>query len=568
MRWLGERREVLAVDTETSGLDPERCVLRLVQFGDEHAGWSVPWERWGGVALEALGKYTGELVGHNVKFDTRFIELHGRTTLPHDRVHDTMIMAHLINPAAAKGLKPLAARLVDSKAAYASKALDEAMAKAKWDWGTVPITFPMYWGYGALDTVLTAHLHRVLRPQVEAEYHDVYELERAVGWVLMGMEARGIRVDLDYTAQKREELQAYAASVADWCKATYSISPGSNAAVTAKLAELGVELTKRTSSGALALDEEVILDILGVEDLEDAAPETPAQHLAYLVLKRRKAEKIRSTYLETFMKQADANGVVHCRINQLGARTGRMSIDTPALQTLTRGTIVRDCFVPRDDASIISADYDQVEVRLTAHWAQTQAFTDAINSGDIHSAAARLIYKDDSITKKDPRRQLAKNSLFARLYGAGTHKIALTAGVDDSFAKGFVDAYNQAFPGVGRFLSSATRLVEQREKDEGVGWVKTPLGRRLVLEPGKAYAGVNALIQGTAGDVLKEALVRLDEAGVDGMLVPVHDEILIETDAVDEVKRIVLDVMTDTRWLVPLTVGVDGPLDRWGTKYR
>ena len=132
MRWLGQKREVLAFDTETSGLDPEMEKLRLIQFGDMQMGWAIPYEGWGGLALEAIQKYEGDLVAHNAKFDVRFIEHHGKIRLPRERIHDTRMMCHLLNPAGSTALKPNAARLVDPKAAYASGALDDAMKAQKW----------------------------------------------------------------------------------------------------------------------------------------------------------------------------------------------------------------------------------------------------------------------------------------------------------------------------------------------------------------------------------------------------------------------------------------------------
>lgn len=575
LRWLAERRPVLAIDVETGGLDPETDALRLVQFGDEHRGWAIPWDHWGGVALEAIAQYEGELVGHNVGFDARFLELHSGTRLPRERIHDTMTMAHLLDPTQRKGLKPLAARLVDSRGAYASRMLDEAMTKQRWTWATVPIDFEPYWAYGCLDTVLTAHLHRILRPQVERSYKHVYDLEQACSWVLRDMERRGVRVDIDYTHRKRMELDQFGQQVADWCVQAHGVRPGSNAAVSKRLLELGIPLTKRTKSGALALDEETILEVLGVSELDAVDPTTldAGQQLAHQVLLRRKAEKIRSTYLDTFLERADAADVVHCRINQLGARTGRMSVDTPALQTLPRGSVVRDCFIPREGSVLLSADYDAIEMRLLAHFAQDEALLTAIadTAVDIHTAMARAMYDDQSLGKKDPRRQVMKNVNFAKLYGAGLEKIALTAGVPVPQAQEFLTMYDSAFPGVRRFQRQVGHTAEERQREEGVAYVKTPVGRFQPADDNRGYSLVNYLIQGTAADVLKETLVRLDEAGAsDWMLLPVHDEIIFTVPEAEtgDAMELISTVMPDDRWAVPLTVGIDGPLKRWGDKHR
>ena len=571
MSWLGNRREVLAFDTETGGLDPERDALRLVQFGDTTHGWSIPWDQWGGVAIEALEKYEGELVGHNAKFDVRYLERYGKMRMKRDRIHDTRIMCHLIDPAGRTALKPLAARLVDPKAAYASQALDEAMTAQIWTWATVPIDFTMYWVYGALDTVLTAHVYSKLKPKIDAEFDEVYRLEQAVQFILADMEARGARIDLDYTRAKAEELANFANNVSDWCIKTHHVSPGSNREVTERLLSLGVELTTRTKTGAYALDEDVIVEIIGgsLEDT-DASTLNDGQMLAYQVLARRKSEKIKGTYLDGFLNFADADGFVHPQMNQLGARTGRMSMERPALQTLPRGRVVRDCFIPREGNSLISADFDGVEMRILAHFAQDQNLTDAINSGDIHLTTARRVYGDESIGKKDPRRQIAKSVGFAKIYGAGADKIAATAGVSLEDAQKFLAQYDATFPGVKNFQTQVSKVVEQRKRDTGVAFVKTPIGRLQLSDKDRDYALVNALIQGMAADVFKEALVRLDEADVgEYLLLPVHDEIIVDapTEDIDEVKDVITRAMSDNRWAVPLTVGIDGPLTRWGDKY-
>ena len=294
------------------------------------------------------------------------------------------------------------------------------------------------------------------------------------------------------------------------------------------------------------------------------------QQLAYQVLARRKAEKIRGTYLDAFQEHVDGQNFVHPRMNQLGARTGRMSMERPALQTLPRGRVIRDCFIPRTGNVLLSADFDQIEMRLLAHFAGDQGLIDAINSGDIHTATAQQVYQDSTIGHKDPRRQIAKSVGFAKIYGAGPEKIALTAGVSLAEAKEFLDQYDKNFPGVRGFQTQVAKIAEARKRDEGRAYVKTPIGRLEVSKDDRDYALVNALIQGMAADVFKEALVRLDEAGCgDFMLLPVHDEVIFDVpeDDVDEVKQLITRAMRDDRWAVPITVGIDGPLSRWGDKY-
>jgi DNA polymerase-1 len=184
---------------------------------------------------------------------------------------------------------------------------------------------------------------------------------------------------------------------------------------------------------------------------------------------------------------------------------------------------------------------------------------------------ARVLYADPNLSKKEKRRQTTKSVNFAKLYGAGLEKIALTAGITVDECKAFTELYDTTFPGIKRFQRQVEQVAQQRLKDDGVAWVKTPIGRRLVGERGKEYALVNFIIQGTAADVLKEALVRLDSAGLsEFLLLPVHDEVIFEVPVEDtiEVKHLINQMMTDTRWAVPLTASCEGPFERWGDKYR
>lgn len=555
-RWLGERRPVLAFDTETGGFEAWAQPLRLVQFGDAMKGWAIPWHMWGGVALEVFKNYDGDLTAHNMKFDAGFCERHMQIPFPWHRAHCTMIQAHLIDPTQSVALKPLSQRLVHPKAAAGQEILEQAKAAQKWTWATVPVDFPGYWAYAALDTVLCARVHEQQYPQVVATYRDVYELELAVCRVVNNMEQRGARIDVQYCEDKLVELDLFYAGTQKWCLENYGVENiGSNDQVTAKLVELGVELTERTPTGKWKLDEAVIEFL---------------QHpLATAVRDARKAKKIRSTYFQNFLDYRDGD-ILHPNIKFLEARTGRMSITKPALQTLPRGRIVRDAFIPSEGSKLLSADYDQVEMRLLAHFCREPALIEAILSGDLHTETARRVYSDPSIGKKDPRRQTAKNAGFAKIYGAGTEKFALTAGISITEAGAFLTAYDQMFPGVRAFQRQVEVVAMQRRAADGVGWIKTPVGRRLPADPGKEYTLVNYLIQGTADDVIKRALVDLDLVGLgDYLVVPVHDEVILDVpeELAVEAMETVQETMTQTSWVVPLTAGVEGPFDRWGEKY-
>jgi hypothetical protein len=234
VRWLGERRQILAVDTETGGLEWWKDGLRLVQFGDLSAGWAIPWHLWSGLILDVLGRYEGDIVFHNLKFDLKYLEHHG-VTLNRAKLHDTRAMAHIIDPTKPTGLKPLAIRLIDNTAGSGQDDLKSAMAKNGWTWATVPHDLPAYWVYSALDTVLTAHLYAELFPQIVTGFREVYELEIASTLVLNDMEVRGARIDLDYCEEKLVLLSTYADDMREWVQDNYNLAAGSNPAVAGRL---------------------------------------------------------------------------------------------------------------------------------------------------------------------------------------------------------------------------------------------------------------------------------------------------------------------------------------------
>lgn len=557
MSWLGERRPVLGVDTETGGLDFWRFDLRLVQVGDANAGWAIPWDRWSGLALEALTRYEGRTVYHNAKFDVHFLEYHGDIELPWQNIDDTRLMAHLVDPVSQTGLKSLAARFIDPKAVTGQLLLSDAMAKQGWNWGNVPVKFMPYWTYAALDTVLTARIWEHFEPQITARYRSVYELELAVEEACMGMERRGIRIDVPTTEQQFDNAQSWIANAKDWVDCTYGVKATSNPQVADALIANGVQLTQRTDTGRWKLDADVL--------------ESIDHPLASTVLTIRKTEKIANTYFKNFL-EIHEHGYLHPSINTLGARTGRMSVDRPALQTLPRGPVVRDCFIPRAGRAFVLADFDQIELRLLAHFARETTMIEAIRSGqDLHTYTAQLAYADPTIDRKDPRRQLAKNAGFAKIYGAGTAKFAQTAGVDFDVAQEFLDRYDYTYPRVRAFQREVEAVAIQRQATEGDAYVLSPIGRRHPAESDSYYKLVNYLIQGTAADVLKMKIVEIGLKGLgDYMLLPVHDEMVFDVPLadVDEVAVTVKEVMEEHQLFeVPLTVGVD-IVTRWGDKYR
>ena len=552
-RWAGERRPVLAIDTETGGLDFWSEPLRLVVLGDTRDGWAIPWHPWAGAALEVLDAYDGPTVFHNAKFDVHFLETNG-VRVRRDRLNDTGIAAHLLDPTSRHGLKFLAAQHVDSRSAVGQERLKDGMREHGWTWRTVPVEFPPYWTYAALDGVLTAALWEKFEPEIDAHYRDLYDMEVAVAMLLADMERRGARIDRIYCHTKATELIHFVAETREWVVENYAVNPTSNRQVVERLQADGVTLTKRTDSGAFSVDEEVL-----------AGLDHP---LAASVLRIREAQKFEKTYFSKFLELADGDRL-HCSINPLGARTGRMSISRPSLQNVPRTAHVRDAFIPSEGGRLVSCDFDQIELRLLAHFAQETSMIEAIRDGvDLHGHTARLVF-GDGFTKA--HRQIAKGGNFAKVYGAGAAKFGQTVGISEPEAQAFMTRYEAAFPGVATFMRTVEAVAQQRAADEGAAYVKSPAGRRHPLDVRSLYKGVNYLIQGTAADVLKKAILDLDAAGLGEFLVlPVHDEVIADVPEADaaavaaEIGRVMTDEAT---YAVPLTASAD-VVERWGEKYR
>jgi DNA polymerase I-like protein with 3'-5' exonuclease and polymerase domains len=576
MTWLGQSREVLGVDTETGGFSFHQDRLRMVQFGDLNDGWAIPWDRWGGVACEALNKYKGNLTLHNAPFDSRFIQHHAKAEHPEttgkglvidrwpwERTNDTMTMAHIVNPLRPKGLKPLGAMHVDPKAAQAQQMLDSAMVDNKWTWNTVPIDFPLYWIYGAMDPVLTCHIHKKFSPSMQSTYRNAYELEMGALRVVTNMMIKGARIDPEYCQRKMGELNDWVQIARLWLASAYGIKNAtSNMQVIKALQDNGVELpNKRTKGGAQSLDKEVLEEI--------------DHPIAKTVLGVRKCEKTVGPYFRNFLSMRDHEDLLHCTIWANGTRTSRMSITDPALQTLPRkDPLVRGGVIPRDGNSLITIDADQIEARLCAHFAQDEGMREAFSHKDIDFfvALACQIFQEDTMSKEDPRRQLTKNTTYGKIYGAGIDKMSQTAGVPYEQMASVVYAFDARFPGVKQLQNLINGTARQRYLEEGEAYIKTPYGRKLLADDDKEYTLTNYLIQGHAAEILKRNLIELDNAGLgEYLILPVHDEVVMDvpSEMASDALAIAEGIMNDyTNYFVPITWSGDILSRSWGEKYE
>lgn len=583
LRWLSVQDRV-AIDTEGTGLSPERDHVRLVQLGNEREAWAVPFEINKMVVLDAVNRFQGEWVTHNGPYDFAMLAKDG-VVLPRHRTHNTLLQAHVLYSKGPLGLKPLYSQHVDERGAMLQDDLKAVFAEHKWNWATIPWDYPAYWMYACTDTCETAQLDSVLRPQVMKISPRSYELELAVSWVIERMCRKGAKIDRPYVERFSGELDEQELRLRKQIEDEWRVSPGSAKELITRLQADGVQLVKLTPKGdAYSTDKEA----LGAID----------HPLAKLVLEYRTISKLTSTYLHGYLDLSQYDGRIHPSINSVGGRaknpfepggqdgvrTGRSSANDPNLQNVPkRGPYkkaIRRSFTVEEDHFWLSSDFDQVEMRGMAHASQDPGLKAAfLSPDDFFVVMGRKIFSDPEFQKEDPRRQLIKNGMYAKIYGAGPAKFAVTAGLVHTDEHGqkvplvqeadrFLRTVDEMYPGVPLFADAVIAKGKERQHQEGTAYVRSHLtGRRITADRGREYALVNYYVQGVAAEIMKKKILQLDSAGMgEYMMFPVHDEIDMEVpnEKRDEVIRIVNEVMNDDKMLsVPITASVSiGP--DWG----
>lgn len=570
-RWISERdKSFTALDTETTGVDffDPNFRVRIIQFGSDKEAWIVPVEQWLGLVKDICENYSGRWLIHNARFDIGALATHG-IKIPWYRVDDTMIAMRLAEPIKPAGLKQAATRHVSRSASGSQSDLHKAMKTNKWDWDTVPIDFPPYVYYAAMDVILTSRLYLTQICQ-RGLHSPVYELEMDVRHVCSTMENKGMRVDMDFSRKTGETLREEAEKLQAEIASKYGFALMSTSDLSRWLLGQGAPLTKLTNGGKPSVDKEALDDLAQLHDLPPMVKEVVEK-----AVRCRKVLKMASSYFDNFVELADSNALLHPSIETVAARTGRMSIRTPALQTLPRisddpdSKLVRNAVIPRADGEVlVSSDYEQIELRIVASLSEDpgliEAFKVADETGlDFFTQSARQVYNDDTIQKSDGRRPTIKSLYYAASYGAGVKKMALTAGVPVEEMQDVKDRVFSRYPGMGKFMKDSEKMC--REND---GWVTTQMGRALYVDPDMAYKAANARIQGTAADVLKLAVVNMANAGLDEfMVVPVHDEVVLSVpqDELENAREVCRNSMADYSMSVPLLAEPSDGYMTWGS---
>lgn len=587
MDWMREasRRGPVGLDTETSGLDvfSPGYRLRTVQFGDRSTAWVIHWERGGlfaSVARIAL-ENTRKFIIHNAPFDWLVLDRHAGVPVESlaPRTIDTRIKAALLDPrqpqegGVGAALKPLSAYYVDPAApdtqgdltaVFRSLGLTKATG-----WAGISLDHPTFNLYAGLDVVYASRLDPILTNQLaHVGVRDALtEYEHEIARVCTLMQRRGIVLDLDYTRELDTILAREADEYAE-VAARYGVeSVNSTRQIAEALEGMGERLTERTASGAVKVDKAVLLS-LADRDLqwERLGVRTP-NPLAEAVLRSKRSGKWRTSYAATFLETVDASGRVHPWINTLAARTGRMAVTRPALQTLpSSDAMIRRCLLADEGEVIVSTDFQAVEMRVLAALARVARMVDGfVNGGadfDIHQFTAELI-KGPGATKRD--RKLFKSAGFGKVYGGGIATLARQTGASEDEIRRAVTAYDRLYPEIKR----ASHRWQREARANGMVLVSAT-GRRLPLDRERMYSVVNYACQSAARDLLGQALLDAEDAGVlDALRLPIHDELLAsvpEGEAADYAREFER-IMTMSLYGVPIVAAAEIGGRSWGSLY-
>lgn len=567
-RLFEESDRFLAFDTETTGLQVRSVhgdKARTIQFSWRPWNFAVVFEtngRW----KDAIGAFfdgADELVGHNTNFDLHVMETYLDRRLIDEfdprKVHDTKVISRLHDERDQSSLKPQASKYLSEDAADEQTKLKRIMGRNKWTWATVPVEYLIE--YGGTDAIITGRLYDTLRPRIDYA-EDAYLREQRVAPVLYRMERAGMLVDRDLL----EELQAEEFEAMEKAEAeVQNYAPGVNVnaphQLKAAFRDLGIDLENTKAATLYAVD----------------------HPLAHAILKYRDHKKTHGTYISSWLELITPEDRIHPSFNSLGTITGRLSSSDPNFQNVSKTHRLRDVFVASPGCKIVVADWNQVELRLYAHFAQDENMRAAFLAGDdIYQQAADLL---------GVPRQVGKMMMLASIYGAGWLKIRSQA-IEMAYKYGQADTVpelksydwrvlHNRFHRIYKIrdLSRLTELAARRREMYGEGYIRTVGGRRqrpkyILLPPVNGHRQripsykdlANSLVQGSSADLMKEALIAIDDLGYgDYLRLTVHDEVVMEVpeDEVEEVQEAVIQAMTRNEFVPPLTVEADSA-DNYG----
>jgi len=569
------RQPRFCIDTETTALDPLRAELVGLSVcwraGEAYylplrgpAGSSLLVER---ETLAALGPILSdpavEKVGQNIKYDMLAlsragVELAGPVT-------DTMILSYLLESGERNhNLDQLAQRLLDHTMIPITDLIGKGKSQARMD----EVAVGRVAQYAAEDADATWQVEEILRARVQDEglWNLYAELERPLIAVLARMEAAGIAVDVARLRQLSSEFADRMATIETEAYAlagrTFNINSGPQLRQVL-FEELKLPSLQKTPGGEQSTAQDV---------LEELAQKHP---FPALLLQHRQLAKLKSTYLDALPGLVHPeDGRIHASFNQSVAATGRLSSSDPNLQNIPvrteEGRQIRQAFIAdRPGWLLLTADYSQIELRILAHFSDDPALCRAFaHDQDVHRAVAARIFGIAEAAVDEAQRRVAKTVNFGVVYGLSAYGLSSRLGISQAEAAAFIEAYFQEYAGVDRFITTTL------EKALASGRVETILGRRRPINGIKSTTGrvrnlaertaINTVIQGSAADLIKRAMILLDRSLRDQrlearMLLQIHDELVFEAPAAEipNLAGLVNRAMTSALDLkVPLKVDV------------
>jgi DNA polymerase I len=568
---------VVAIDTETTSLDPmqaELCGFSLA-VGANAACYVPLIHRQGG---DGTGLFPGEVVpaqmtvaealavlkplledkgvlkvGQNLKYDWQVLSRHGIEIASFD---DTMLMSYVLDAGRrAHGMDPMAEQWLGHRTIRYGEVAGTGKAKQRFE--NVSITKATE--YAAEDADVTLRLWQVLRARLPAEHMTrVYEtLERPLIPVLARMEREGISIDRAMLARLSGEFAQEAMGLEEDIRqlAGEPLNPGSpkqlGDILFGKMGLADAVGAKKTKTGAWSTSASVL------EDLAELGHALPQK-----ILEWRQVAKLRSTYTDALPSYVHPEtGRVHTNYALAATTTGRLSSSEPNLQNIPirteEGRKIRRAFIAAPGHKLVSADYSQIELRLLAEIADIPALKDAFRDGlDIHAMTASEMFGVPIAGMPGDVRRRAKAINFGIIYGISAFGLANQLGIPREEAGAYIKKYFERFPGIRAYMDATREFCRKN------GYVTTIFGRKChypeittsnpSIRSFNERAAINARLQGSAADIIRRAMIRMDgalakECLTARMLLQVHDELIFEVpdSEVEPTLRLVKHVMEE-----------------------
>ncbi|MBC3935950.1 DNA polymerase I [Undibacterium sp. CY7W] len=576
--WLAriQQASLTAFDTETTSLEPMHAQLVGLSLCCEaghacyipvaHQYADAPAQLKRELVLEKLRPWLEDAskakVGQNLKYDSHVLANHGIQL--RGIAHDTLLESYVFESHKSHDMDSLALRHLGKK----TISFEEVCGKGASQIGFDQVELQRATDYAAEDADITLQLHQAMWPEIAPDarllkvYHDI-ELPTSV--VLQKIERNGVRIDPALLAAQSHEIGI---RLLELEQNAYALAGQPfNLNSPKQLGEiffgkLSLPVVKKTPSGAPSTDEEV---------LQKLAEDYP---LPKILLEYRGLAKLKSTYTDKLPKMVNpATGRVHTNYAQAVAVTGRLASNDPNLQNIpvrtAEGRRIREAFIASPGHIIMSADYSQIELRIMAHISGDASLLKAFADGeDVHRATAAEIFGVTPAEVSNEQRRYAKVINFGLIYGMSAFGLAGNLGIERAAAQSYIDKYFQRYPGVAQYMA------DTRTKAKAHGYVETVFGRRLWLpeinspngprRQGAERAAINAPMQGTAADLIKLAMIAVQnwleqEKLQTRMIMQVHDELVLEVaDAeVDLVRQKLPELMANVATLdVPLLAEV------------